>query len=470
MGLRKVIIGLGIIGITVLVILFIFFQSSPAITIKVQDASGQPVAGAVVKPNGLRSRGGASAFAWADIHDPKPTPVLTDERGEVRVKYPRFVMERVATGTIIFDVDHPDYVWFHGEQVVDHSPPPTAGVLGKLKHVADRLMKPEKFRVRPIVLDSGAVVKAWGYMGEEQNRITNQLYADSSRRHGWQLPEPGVLMSKRFQPGTNHLRLVHFPETGRTHYSEVISFPVAGQQTSQFNLKLKPGHRLKVRLSNDVPRPVTNGRVILCIGLDRTIDPRPPVWREWKELDPDGSCIFESLPPGKVEITGICDGFVSASGSTIAPRFSVQAQPLELQADAVFELKMEPAATCELLVLDADRKPLPDAKVYFWPNVSTGGIFGQPLKNSAEVVRAGPDRVESKIEVVLAITSADGRAVVKNLPGFGQQQFAVEHADHQMPSGDDGWRHGTVWLMPGETSTITVVMEKKGDGEVEYVH
>ena len=50
-------------------------------------------------------------------------PVITDKGGYARVQYPKFVIEHLETGVIIFSVNHPDFVPNRPERVVSTTPP-----------------------------------------------------------------------------------------------------------------------------------------------------------------------------------------------------------------------------------------------------------------------------------------------------------------------------------------------------------
>src|SRR5205823_5937135 len=115
--------------------------------------------------------------------------------------------------------------------------------------------------------------------------------------------------------GMTFLRAVHCPEQGRTLFSDAISFTVQAGMTNEFDLELKPGASASGRLDPIVPRPVRNGRV--CIRLfmkDQDGNSAAPVWLGWRTLSPDGAFTFESLPQGRLEIIGLCDGFLSRNG------------------------------------------------------------------------------------------------------------------------------------------------------------
>src|SRR6267143_126879 len=67
--------------------------------IRVVDASGKPLAGSVVRPEGLRTKPGPYVSGWyswrADLNGVTNPPVTTDTDGYARVPYPKYVFERI---------------------------------------------------------------------------------------------------------------------------------------------------------------------------------------------------------------------------------------------------------------------------------------------------------------------------------------------------------------------------------------
>jgi hypothetical protein len=87
---------------------------SPVALIRVVDAAGNPIVGAVIKPDGLRPKPGPHAsghYGWDAGRLGVPnSPVMTDKHGYARVPFPKYVVERLETGQISFSVSHPDFV------------------------------------------------------------------------------------------------------------------------------------------------------------------------------------------------------------------------------------------------------------------------------------------------------------------------------------------------------------------------
>src|SRR5437762_2879800 len=86
----------------------------PVALIRVVDVAGKPIAGAVVLPEGFRTKPGPYESGWyswrPEVHGLSNSPATTDRDGYARVPYPKYVFERIETGKLCLSVNHPDYV------------------------------------------------------------------------------------------------------------------------------------------------------------------------------------------------------------------------------------------------------------------------------------------------------------------------------------------------------------------------
>src|ERR1051326_5771120 len=101
------------------------FLAQPKAAVAVVDAAGKPVAGAVIKGEGLGTKPGPTAYGWksptgwgAHLDEPRVKLVATDRAGAAHLPYPRHLSKGVQTGSIKLLVDHPDFVPNHSERIV----------------------------------------------------------------------------------------------------------------------------------------------------------------------------------------------------------------------------------------------------------------------------------------------------------------------------------------------------------------
>jgi len=435
--------------------------------IKVEDEEGNLIEGAVIAPDGLRTKSGH--YFWrADRHGEPPT-VITNTQGLVEVAYPKYANEKIETGSISFLINHPDFC-------------PARPISYRVDGLA-----------KPIVLQKGATLRVSGYLQSKENLLT-EIYPQIGRgwlyNDSWRQIEKGVFVTRQLPPGPHFVRLVYFPEDGNAYFSDAVKFDAGKGETYEFKLQLKPGIRLEGILDETVPRPVRNGRVVASAHplnhphhskrpkgrfTDPSVDPGYLRWRSWREVKEDGTFAFESLPHGEVELIAICDGYISKNPPGQKNMFLGIAQTWPLKAPVTrAKLKMKPTASCEIKVLDEQGQPIKGAQVVFSPNVQwhSGGaqIFATCL-NSSDILRAGgkvsPDKWAKISEVAdfQAVSDESGIAVVPNMPE-GRRHFAVLHPQYQLPAQTGytsfPYRAAEVELSPGQTAKVTVTMQKKG--------
>ena len=97
----------------------------PQITVRVRvrNPDGDPVVGAVVRPSALRTRTQPSNhYGWINSRHGELPLIKTDENGVAGILCPKFVLEKLETGQITWQVDHEDYILFREDRSVDDAP------------------------------------------------------------------------------------------------------------------------------------------------------------------------------------------------------------------------------------------------------------------------------------------------------------------------------------------------------------
>ena len=240
---------------------------------------------------------------------------------------------------------------------------------------------------------------------------------------------------------------------------------------------MKPGVRVEGRLDEAVPRPVKNGRVSTRVFADKHDGSSgAPVWITWASVAEDGNFVFDSLPPGRMELIGMCDGYVSRNEKPVNGRTtSMRCPQLFALSNAREEVRllMEPAAFCELTILDDTGNPLAGATAYFSPNVLWGGngstIFCGHTHDSADffrgIPRADRDAEDARLKGLFNATSdRNGIALVPNLLPENLH-FSVDHTNYVVPvdaTKGSRSRSITTTFSPGETNRLRVLMQKRG--------
>ena len=465
-----------------IILVAILLPRNPIAVIEVVDVRGKPIPGATVKPYALRPKpaGGQSGhYLWTkDRYDISPEPVVTNETGTVNVPYPTFVVERVETGKITVSIKHPEYISDTQDIVVSTSPPRGAPWRVRMNFIIDRLDGGAVVtRTNPLVLKCGELLIL---KPAETLESVTELYAQTSSEgwHDndfWDRSQPGVVVSRKHSLGVHAVRLIGLNEDNELMFSETVDVTIKQGVNNSISLALKPARTVRGRLSEDVPRPVVNGRVVVnIVPAGRTSRDSILSWHAWTGVNDDGSFEMPSLPAGDLEVIALCDGFISVDGpgqrqsSVIRypQKHTIGANDLDIVID------MEPTARLEVTVFDDNGRLLEGARVSTWPNVCWHNygstIFCSSLYKSVDRLRQlHEDQDDFPRDIppgFFGISDANGVAVLSNVPAR-QTSFAVEHKDYVLPKfgigGTAARRQASMVLEPGAVTRTTVVLEPR---------
>jgi hypothetical protein len=476
---KRLVLLLGLLGLATLVLVASFPGThNPVALLRVVDGKGKPIAGAVIRPQGLRTKPGAYSAGWyswqARRMGVQDDPVTTDANGHARLPYPKYVFERIETGTICLSVDHPDFVLERPKRMMNFAPPNRAPwrvwldyIWGRVRHKA-LVVRPD-----PIVLQQGGILKLKvDSIGE------GPFYAQVGRMSDgdnsfWIHPAPNELVTKRLQPGPATIRAVQFDTNGVAWFSPVTNITAVAGQTMEIEVELTRGVTLHGQLDETAVRPIRNGKVIANISPQgEKPQNNPPTWHAWSSIREDGTFDIGSLPEGKLEIVALCDGYVSTNGPGKDSFFHYpQVRAIE-KNDLSVTVGMERTCNLAVLVTDALGKPLEDAQVSAWPNIRYGEwgatILGGDDYNTADFMR-NSDKGNSfmkwwqnKPASFTATSDIAGVALMMNLPKEAKE-FSVTHSNFALPARDDGSgekrRQASMRLSSGLTNRVTVQLE-----------
>jgi hypothetical protein len=469
-----------------LVALFVSAPKHPVALIRVVDSSGKPVAGAVIRPEGLRTKFGPYMSGWYGWGTALQRGVLaktvrTDIDGYARVPYPKYVFERIETGKIIISVNHPEFVPIRPECIVAVTPPAGAPWKVWMNYIWDSVRhKTLLVRPDPVTLQKGAVLKV-SVSPDSQGPKESALFAQVSevwdQGDFWMRPEDGALLTKRLAAGEHTVRAIRFAPNGAAWFSEVTNITAASGQTNEVALKLKPGVAVRGQLGSEVPRPVRDGRIVMHVW-PKGLEPgsNPPQWHAWSSIREDGTFEISSMPEGDLEVVVLCAGFVSTNGPGRQGTRAPQKYDLGTN-DLSITVGMKPTARLEVQVLDADGKPLAGARVQTWPNVTYGQwastiLAGDLYNTSDEFLRNDRPMLWSiTVKDFEGTSDSSGLAVLPNLPPE-VGEFSAEHPQFVLPavvtSVGEKSREARVVLTAGITNRVTVRLERKGEREISH--
>jgi len=262
------------------------------VEMKVVRPNGKPIPGAEIFVSGLRAiKESASAYS----NSQKPTLVVTDANGMARVPYPTFVIENMETGAIIYEVTHPNFVDFKSESSsLDAS---IQVMMEAGRHLELSLIDAQS---RPVTKDV--------FFLQASNPLSE-----------WNSVGDGVFRSPPLGPSESPLLAIARSRDSFL-FSDLIKLPsFTKDDVKLVDIRLTPGRKLSGRLSDNVPRPVHNGKVGLTIAASDSAKPtyaQCTFWIDFVDIQEDGTFEFESIPRNfDVQLLATCNDWVSVSSS-----------------------------------------------------------------------------------------------------------------------------------------------------------
>ncbi len=442
-------------------------RASRLVTVEVRDEDNQPIMGAEIILFGLRLTGDkrGSTYRWDNtIHGPKQVNP-TNKNGKTSINYPIYGVpnDRELTGALIFAVVHPDYA---------------SAMVQSFSVNGDA----------PIQMTRGIPIKVSGYYGSERSPVTELvpfITGTMIRRADWSRSEDGTYALGKLAPGQHLLQLMGKHPTGEIVFSERVEFLAEAGETYTFDLELKKGIRLEGRLDAEVPRPVTGGRALISVwppevpawtnSSEKNEIPEPyrevRAWSTYRPIQADGSFVFESIPPGRMDLIVHGKGFMSLDGPD--PNRSPNSPPVgppgfgiplsySLEAPVTkIQVPTEATATLEVTAKSFWGSPVHGAIVAVSPNIfRMHGILGRTVESSETPFRnvtALPD-----IPFV-ATTDRFGMAVIPNIPATDRGITIFHPSFQRAGSGADQPNDPLVhvFFTSGQTNRIPVTLKRK---------
>lgn len=484
---RLILLTASFLTVLVLGALLATAPKNPVALIRVVDSAGKPISGAIILPEGLRTKPGPYSsgwYSWMADRNGVPNPaVTTDKNGFARIPYPKFVFERIETGTLCLSVNHSDFVPERPETVVATALPAGAPWRVRVQDLWDRIRhKALLVRPPPLVLQKGAILKisvpSRAAASPDAGLFAQVSGVASEDTNFWIRPEAGILITRRLAAGPHTVRAVQVDSDGSAWFSDVAQISAVASQTNKLHFTLKPGVGVRGQLDATVPRPVKNGRVVAHVWPEgRKAQDSPPQWHAWSPVKEDGSFEIKSLPQGELEIVALCDGFISTNGPG---QFKMRYPQKHLVGtnDLSVTIGMEPTARLEVTVTDDKGKPLKGATVVTWPNVRYGEwsatIFASDCYNTSDwlVSKAAAETLwRQPVLDFQGVSDSAGMALLPNLPP-DVKDLSVEHSEFTLPvtQTPDGRKHrqASITLIAGQTNRVTIQLERREQSAITH--
>lgn len=391
-------------------------------TLTVVDDDGTPISGATVEAAGVRClEDPGSWYGWPVANAGNNNRLVSDDQGHITLKYPLKYGRPPTwrtTSKIDFMCSHPLYVANRVE--VD----PEGGAFEHIMHAGCEVLF-------SAVDESNQPIEKFG-----------TVMAGPGGRADWVLKN-GEIRTRSIPDGLWQTMLVAPGSDGAHLYSGILPAKFAkGRPVTIRGIKLSPGLTVRGKLDDQVPRPVTDGRIVaFCLPK-----PSGPVhedqdpslsWSDCTNINADGSFVFKSLPPtGTVQLIAVCRGWIVRSEPRDeVSKFFVQGAQINLDQSKIvdrelaIDLPMEPAGSVEVTITQPDGRPLIGANVSTSPNQmldkSGSQVVGR-CYSSMSLIQAKLDGNEHQVMEQLAkenrqsrytqTTDANGRVVLHDLP------------------------------------------------------
>ncbi len=480
--------------------------------VHVISTDGKPVAGATVKPMGLRTKEEPGSFYFGMLTNGKPIspPATTDASGNATIAYPVHIMDDLTTGTVAVQVQHPDACSISEELEVDAPKPvtlvrgmkvtlsalPVAGV--SFSRVEAQIADPERKSDSPKWehLPDGSVSTHLPH-GEYLVRLIaataeGKVYFSSSVPRSVPLGYVDALPDSNPGRGGSFQQMEGLSTPGQSTPNVLFSVPLTYSRAMaesdensgrKILLPVKEGSILHGQIDPLVPRPIKGGWVIAEVtspDLASAYGSRALPWQACADVAEDGSFTIPNLPlgMGTLQVIAGCDGYLSVNPNRESARSGVHEGRVIEDWSKPIILPMEKTGSARITVLAPDGKPLAGASVAFNPNQSLGGgtnIVGDRHNSVDYLLASEKDRERAwkpQAAKFNAKTDAQGTAVVTGLP-LGSQLFMVISESFDMPievrkfpsipdAIDQPRRMKTIQITADGEASSVVTMETKG--------
>jgi hypothetical protein len=405
-------------------------------SVRVKDPEGNPVVGAVVRPWELRGTG--KSTLWRDEAHGAAKKVLTDAEGLAMVDCPAIFSEfdRDNVERVSIVISHPDFCSKTLELEVRN---------------ADPIVVPE------ISLERGEVLRVAGVVpGTKQPLSDCHLLIEDNEigEADYVVEANGWLRSFPIQKHRRWFRVVRTPPGKPIEFSKPLAWDPDDPSSRTVFAEIRPGVRVKGKVSDDVPRPIKRGHVLAWCGSTARneavkgapIARKQPIWwTEWTEIKEDGSFEFPSLPAGYLaQVYAIANDWISAQPTDEAldackkwflksdvqlEGFYRYGQVLRLAgAESSMTIEMEQAGQVKVKCIDPKGTPLRRVFLSSWPNQQTvsGGATVFCIRSSTKesIIDRRRKINWEKVNPFTAETDDNGEAIIHSLPEGKQLVFA----------------------------------------------
>jgi hypothetical protein len=436
-------------------------QEMVSLPVHVVDPDGKPVARATVKPWALRCSQGHGLWIPKGFGKSKPPKYTTDDNGNCEVRYPRYAVpdERVQTTEVTLSIDHPDFALtsYEGVNVPRSESGPHTATLKRGATV--EIVPMEKGKPAPLK----GLSALWSDSRSYEPGVTISTTADGALRLPMMPAEHGQLVLAKLDNGR------------ATHLSNVIDLDLKVGEIVRKEVELYPAERITGMVSDNVPRPIKNGR-LSARTLPKDNYDNDVNWHSWARIAEDGTFVIDAWPAGEpIQIIALSDGYIGESGAAPDVVKRKPSNPDSFYRPQVFTpeqqrksitLRMKPLAQCDIETVDTKGSPLTGVEVSAYPNVGwwNGGsqVYCTPLVRGEQLLATRDYRtsVDKAFPQPFEATS-DAKGHCQIYLPIGREDLYAENDHFELPV-VRGRREQRVQLVADTTNAVRLVMQSKG--------
>jgi hypothetical protein len=268
-----------------------------------------------------------------------------------------------------------------------------------------------------------------------------------------------------------------------SYFSKITSVELKAGERPKIDIALRPSLRIQGRVSDNVPRPVKNGRIKTETLRPTRGDHNRVEWFSWFPINADGTFTIDGWPAGEpIQLIALCDGYVAKSGT--APKVAVQPANPAPKADSdafdpfgypqvfepaegqAIEVQMIPLVQCVVKTMDEDDKPVAGVTVVSWPNVQWWNdgsqVYCTPLVRGERLIREREYQGcvdEPYSEPFKAKSDGQGKAMLDLPPGH--HELAIQSNVYELPA-ILGRRDANVELVSGRATATILWLQPRG--------
>jgi hypothetical protein len=398
--------------------------------VRVLDPDGQPVKGVKVRPWALRAGNGHGA--WSSERIGAPVTTHTDADGRAEVIFPVALDWGIEDGqqtvsSVSMFLSHDEFCSenFHVE------------VMGDDPQFVSELRLKRGFRLRVAGVAPGSDVPL---------SDCHILVEGQGGENEFEQQPDGWVRSVPLTEDRRWFRVVRTAPSEPPQFSRLQAWSPDDAASREVRVEVRPGVRVVGKVSENVPRPIKKGRVVVWCGSparseqDQPKHRRAAWWIDTVPIAEDGSFVFDSLPSGYLaQFYAIADDWISSPPTdeafeTSCKWFSEQnrernqvfryGQVLRLaKGETELSLEMERGGQMRVKCVDSEGNPLPRIFVTSWPNqyiVGGGSTVFCMRQSSLEGLRGKSTVDYERDNPFVAETDETGAALIRSVPP-GQQ-------------------------------------------------